>query len=287
MLKRTLLAASLLFVGQASAALVEADWKTEGDKLAFYDTETNLSYLDLSQTLNLSIDDVTADLSTTFSGWRLPTESELDGLFGSLVGDASGEQSIDDYEGDITTYTSVDENAVKHFASVSGGFTQVRTDNYEGGAFVKVHQTYGFFTNDQGYTSFYGTWLSYWNDGQEEFSTMKVKWDAHQESLGYAESYAKTEWHGVYLVQTGLPSLNSDSPTGDGETEEPISGGGYDDNGGVSNGGGGSTGGAGGSGGSGDIVTSPDGEVSDVPVGLFGAGLFAFALFNRRKNVNH
>lgn len=257
MLKRTLLALGLLSVfGQANAALIEADWKNKGDNLAFYDTENDITYLDLSQTLNLSIDDVTSALSTSFSGWRLPTESELDTLFSSLIGNASGQKTIDSTDGGPkTTYTEVDESLVQNLASISGGFTEENTDYFDDGSFVETLKTYGFFTNDLGHTAFYGTWLSYWNDGSENYTTMKF-------DLGSSNPNLKTGFHGVYLVQNGQLELNDSSG---------------------SIGGGGSSGGSGGSGGNGGSNIGPDGEVSNVPMTAYGLSLLSFGLIARRK----
>lgn len=77
-LKNTLLATALLLsVTTAQAALVETDWNNAGDGLATLDTDTGIEWLDLTQTLGLTINQTEGLLSSTFDGWRLPTRAEV------------------------------------------------------------------------------------------------------------------------------------------------------------------------------------------------------------------
>lgn len=61
----------------ANAKLIATDWQAEGDSLATLDEATGIEWLDLTQTKRMSINQVEGLLSSTFSGWRLPTRSEV------------------------------------------------------------------------------------------------------------------------------------------------------------------------------------------------------------------
>ena len=85
MFKRLLVIATLaagLISTQASAAFVPTDWKLAGDGLATLDKQTGIEWLDLTQTKGMSIQSVLSQLDGgSFSGWRLPTSSEIEQLF--------------------------------------------------------------------------------------------------------------------------------------------------------------------------------------------------------------
>lgn len=66
----------------AQAKLMQADYLNSGDQLAVYDSATNLTWLDLSLTINLSYNQA----ATSFAGYRLATKTEVETLFGSLFG---------------------------------------------------------------------------------------------------------------------------------------------------------------------------------------------------------
>ena len=61
----------------ASAELIGTDWKADGDKLATLETVSGIEWLDLTQTIGKSINDVQELLDTTFAGWRLPRRVEV------------------------------------------------------------------------------------------------------------------------------------------------------------------------------------------------------------------
>lgn len=79
--------ASLLFMSQpAQAAFEPTDWKVGGDALSTLHRDTGLEWLDLSMTLNMSVNQVVSELGAggKFEGWRLPTEQEINKLMSSL-----------------------------------------------------------------------------------------------------------------------------------------------------------------------------------------------------------
>lgn len=81
MLNKYVLAA-LIFVAAfftipANAAFISTDWKSVGDKSATLDTSTGLEWLDLTHTFGKSYSTVESQLSTLYSGWRLPTYAEI------------------------------------------------------------------------------------------------------------------------------------------------------------------------------------------------------------------
>lgn len=83
MLKKLLVIATLtagLISTQASAAFVTTDWKIVGDKSATLDTDTGLEWLNLSNTVGKSVNEIESMLETDYVGWRLPNRSEVRSL---------------------------------------------------------------------------------------------------------------------------------------------------------------------------------------------------------------
>lgn len=67
----------------ANAALINADWKVKGDGLAVYDDETGNSWIDLSQTKNLS--PYTVENGTIYNEWNIANESEINRLYSLFI----------------------------------------------------------------------------------------------------------------------------------------------------------------------------------------------------------
>ena len=85
-----ILAAGILVAPAAQAALVEIDLNTPGDGLVTRDTETRLDWLDLTESTNLSFDQVEAGAGGFISdGWRHATGAEVCALFASVGGEPS------------------------------------------------------------------------------------------------------------------------------------------------------------------------------------------------------
>lgn len=88
---------TLLLVGTrpAMAALVEMDLQSSNDKLLTLDTDTGLEWLDVTQTLGLSINDIINGAGSWFNqGFRYASDNELVALW-SHVGLTSDLFSLD------------------------------------------------------------------------------------------------------------------------------------------------------------------------------------------------
>lgn len=73
----------------------EADAFSTGDKKAIYETGTGLTWLDFGITNNKSFNEILAELSTTYSDWRLPTESEIKNLWNNTITTGTGPSHSD------------------------------------------------------------------------------------------------------------------------------------------------------------------------------------------------
>ena len=71
----------LLAGNQAYAAIELSGWKTPSDNLLVTDTVTGLQWLNLTQTAGMSYNNVTSDLSTTFSGFTLASADQVATFF--------------------------------------------------------------------------------------------------------------------------------------------------------------------------------------------------------------
>lgn len=71
----------------ASAELIATDWSVEGDEKAVLNTETGIEWLVLSETWNMSINQVTSQMGDgeLFEGWRLPSRDEVEFLSNSIL----------------------------------------------------------------------------------------------------------------------------------------------------------------------------------------------------------
>lgn len=83
---KTALLLGSLAAASAQAEQIEADWLASGDNLAMLDTATNLKWLDLTLTADMSIDQAQNALATTYQGWRLPTRLEVNTLLSNAMG---------------------------------------------------------------------------------------------------------------------------------------------------------------------------------------------------------
>lgn len=65
--------------------LISVDYKNNLDGLATLDTSTGYEWLDLTETDNMSMNQVESLLSSTFSGWRLATSDEVSQLMAKYM----------------------------------------------------------------------------------------------------------------------------------------------------------------------------------------------------------
>lgn len=75
---------TIFFTSFSSAEIVQADWSSNGDNLAFLDTRTGMQFLDFNQTLSVSVRDYKKN--PYIDGYRLATFEEANELFFSLTG---------------------------------------------------------------------------------------------------------------------------------------------------------------------------------------------------------
>lgn len=79
----TSIATALILSTNLNAALISDDLNTSGDGLITRDTTSGLSWLDLTETINLSYFQIQSELRNggNLSGWRFATQTEVIGLW--------------------------------------------------------------------------------------------------------------------------------------------------------------------------------------------------------------
>jgi hypothetical protein len=190
-LKNTLVAATLLLsITAAQATLVETDWKTEGDALATLDTETGIEWLDVTQTINMSINQVDSLTRTggAFEGWRLPTRAEVGEM---MVSAFSSQSALIQEEGKWDVDSAETHNEADTFVALFGLSYRNTVDH-----------SYGLFKN---------------NDGAA-YSVIRSGVQ-YQPDTSYVEVHSNTNIHndynykdatsGVFLVSDGGDTLSS------------------------------------------------------------------------------
>lgn len=76
----------LVFTFNAQALpFVESDAFNQGDNKAVYDPQSELTWLDFGINNGQSFNDVISSLDTTYAGWRLPTQTEVNDLWMKLM----------------------------------------------------------------------------------------------------------------------------------------------------------------------------------------------------------
>jgi hypothetical protein len=121
----------------ASAQLIPTDWKNTGDKLATLDESTGIEWLDLTQTVNMSIDTAESYLGSRFEGWRLPTRSEVTQL---MVNAFPSQAAFVQGSGSKSFTNTTTDNEADNFRLLFGTTHINSNGNY----------TYGLFKNDPG-----------------------------------------------------------------------------------------------------------------------------------------
>lgn len=198
MLKKALItplafiAASLSF--QATAAFLPTDWKLQGDSLATLDTESGLEWLDLTQTDGKSINQVKDLLSTSLSGWRFPTVSEVDRMMRNFVGTAMNFDNATN--GSI--YVHGPGNPIR--GAFSTLFGSSHSDN-RGTSFA--YFSFGLYTGTDGTIRQAGVEFSGYDTGRNNYFYNN-----------YLSKYSKSAstasiYQGVWLVSDGGVTLSS------------------------------------------------------------------------------
>ncbi len=70
----------------ANAEFVTTDVFNVNDQKGLVDTSTGIEWIKLGQVRNMSISDAQNLLSTTYAGWRLPTQSEVESMMYDIIG---------------------------------------------------------------------------------------------------------------------------------------------------------------------------------------------------------
>ena len=134
---QTLLLAFTLLSFNSLAAIIDADWKKEGDNLAFLDTSNKKLYLDFSETQGMTLSDVIDELDGgIFNGWRLPTESEvISTLLTFKSPNVEVLESYGQYFFTLDTSISFAYDAVSHAFLNMSHSEEMERSQYNGGAY--------------------------------------------------------------------------------------------------------------------------------------------------------
>lgn len=164
------LALSSAMAFSASAEIINTDWLEVDDGLAFTETTSGLTFLDLTETLGMSISEVKAELDTTYAGWSLASEDQVATMLTNLLADAEG-YTYETTSG-VGTVGAVEDEM--YFFDVMGGndssfyYVYAYVEAEDGGVSrygIRFSHTYAYTVYDyQDFTqtysnALYGTWL--------------------------------------------------------------------------------------------------------------------------------
>jgi hypothetical protein len=87
----TLATTALVLSTGVNAAIISADWHTAGDNLITQDTVSGLSWLDLTETTNISYNQMLLQVGVggQFEGWTVASYSDAEELFDNAGGDGN------------------------------------------------------------------------------------------------------------------------------------------------------------------------------------------------------
>lgn len=199
----SLLAASFFLSSSANAEFISSGYGSENDNLISFDTDTGLEWLDLSQTKNLSVNEILQKIeSGEFKGFRLATSREVDDMLSKLMPSIFTTTSF--YIND-TSSPIVDINEAAEFRDLFGS---------SGGT-----GTYGLvYTpeyNDQNAVRLVGS--NRWSKGDVAYYRSFGE-DIYFDDTGLAlDMDHKRSDYGIYLVSTGgatWGSLNNEEISG-------------------------------------------------------------------------
>lgn len=183
----------LTFTANCSALpIVNADALVSGDNNAIIDTDTGIKWLDFGINNGSSFNSVINSLSTTYQGWRLPTESEVRNLWSKLT----AIDSADQYQ--IFSLWGANKTPQDHLPFLSWGYF-IDNNGYLGhGSFMETGTVLASFGSGKYYQdgSIIGgvsagsgvkydgsNYYQFSADGNDEISTLLVKDDTHSSTL--------------------------------------------------------------------------------------------------------
>jgi hypothetical protein len=181
---------SLFWCATAQALpIIEADAFATGDNKAVLETSTGLVWMDFGVNSHLSYEHVGYLLPTEFSGWRLPTATEVDHLWTSLFGSLPEWNRYTQGLGYLSSWAQDD-----YFDAVFAIFGQSPDGNFSirdsDGNLLDAWTTqslFGVFKDDSGVSGFVSA------DSPYD--------DIHYSSAMYIENVDVTGWFGTLLVK--------------------------------------------------------------------------------------
>jgi len=171
-------AAIAVFSSVSQAEIVDTDWKSEGDALAFVDADTGIEWLKLDYTAGMTIEE-----GLSIDGWRLATASEVEDLVSHIV--PSYFTSTNSYNS-YTKYVNSEQWST--WNSIMGIIGYDHGRNW----------SFGQYLDGDGVATATGT--DFWYQSQY-YPSRLFKLDADGDS--------KTSYSGVYLVSDGGTTLSS------------------------------------------------------------------------------
>lgn len=205
----------------AQAALVAQTYKTAGDNLVTYDDATNLSWLKLTQTIGMSINQVKAELGAggRFEGWRLPTDNEVESIVRAVLSPLAFNEDATLYNGSgYRGYTATWRNWFGTTAYTSSG--ELSNGN-------RYWYSYGLYEGSDGAAEMSGTYYRDKNSfgSHTYYATL---YDDYVSGSTYTADYKHGQF-GVFLVKVrpeDLPKPPAETLPGDGSNvnDVPVAG---------------------------------------------------------------
>ena len=175
----------------ASAGLISTDWKEANDELVTLDEATGIEWLDLTETMGLSINEVSELLDTTYLGWRLPTFDEVLNLYSNIDSDIA-------MSTDSMNFLSMEESAAKAVVDLFGVTKYHTGSRWNLKLYISGGNYVSFNTQDTVYAEVrYATDNTYQNSNQYMLNNNYVTSGFNYTNTGV----------GVYLVNGGETTL--------------------------------------------------------------------------------
>lgn len=205
-----------LFAAPSSAAMINVDWKVEGDSRAFLDEETDIEWLKFSNTKKQSITSALSEIGEggIYEGWRLAKRSEINDLFDTIYPrwDASANGGVKtwhtDYTGgDYWAYSSV-------YTPFKSLFGWSHTNTADGGR-DNHYRSFGLYENDHSDPAIQGDYLmavTYFTRNQTGSTARHHDYTARIYEDWYNTKYTadfSDVKYSVFLVSDGGVTLSS------------------------------------------------------------------------------